>query len=331
MKPIACAIMLMGAFLLYGIKLRAQHPPGKIPLIIFDTDMGPDYDDVGAITVLHALAARGECKILATVASDGHSSIAPTIEAFNQYFKQPGIPVGAAVAGAPDFTSDNHWNDSLVTRFLKKPRSNPYPPALDVYREVLSRQADNSVTIITVGFTSNIRALLQSKPDRFSVLSGMELVKRKVKNWVAMAGGFPQGREFNVEKDAAASFEVFSKWPKPILFSGFEIGQSIATGSRVAKGDAVKNPVAWAYRYNLGSYDKNPQANRPSWDQTAVLCAVRQPEKYFYVNGPGKFKVDETGYNTWSPQPGGLHYFLSHKYPYETIAAVIEDLMLHIP
>lgn len=33
--------------------------------------MGPDYDDVGAIAILHALADLGECEILATLASDG--------------------------------------------------------------------------------------------------------------------------------------------------------------------------------------------------------------------------------------------------------------------
>jgi len=30
--------------------------------IIIDTDIAPDYDDVGAIAVLHSLADRGEAK-----------------------------------------------------------------------------------------------------------------------------------------------------------------------------------------------------------------------------------------------------------------------------
>ena len=34
--------------------------------IILDTDISPDYDDVGAMAVLHALAKRGEAEILAT-------------------------------------------------------------------------------------------------------------------------------------------------------------------------------------------------------------------------------------------------------------------------
>jgi purine nucleosidase len=82
--------------------------------------MGPDYDDVGAIAILHNLAAKGECEILATVASDGQTSIAPTIELFNRYFKKPDIPIGIAAADAPTIEAGNHWNDSLINRFDKE-------------------------------------------------------------------------------------------------------------------------------------------------------------------------------------------------------------------
>lgn len=33
--------------------------------IIFDTDLGPDYDDVGALAFLHAMADSGKAEILA--------------------------------------------------------------------------------------------------------------------------------------------------------------------------------------------------------------------------------------------------------------------------
>lgn len=146
-----------------------------------------------------------------------------------------------------------------------------------------------------------------------------------------MAGGFPQGKEFNVETDALASLEAFSKWPKPILFSGFEIGQHILTGAGTAEGNTSKSPVAWAYSYNLKTYDKNPQTNRPSWDQTAVLCAVRGAENYFNVKGPGKFIVDDKGFNTWNQETGGAHYFITQKDPFERTAEVIEALMQYKP
>lgn len=304
----------------------AEHTPE----IIFDTDMGPDYDDVGAIAVLHALADSGECEILATVASDAHPSIAPTIEVFNRYFGQDNLPVGVATPGAPDFTAANGWNDTLINNFAPDLRMKSYPSAVNVYRRILAGQPDNSVTIVTVGFLSNISALLDSQPDEYSELNGVDLVKAKVKQLVAMAGGFPEGGEFNVNQHAAASINTFDKWPKPILFSGFEIGSKIFTGGK-AGARTGNDPVTKGYAYNLKTYTKDGESNRQSWDQTAVLVAVRNPSDYFYVNGPGKFEVREDGYNTWNPTVDAGHYFISHKYPYDHIAEAIEMLMLHQP
>src|SRR5690625_1228115 len=84
----------------------AQGVSQAVPQIIFDTDMVPDYDDVGALAVLHALAAEGECDILATVSSNGHSTTAPTIEVINRYFGRSDIPIGVPGSHAPDFTAD---------------------------------------------------------------------------------------------------------------------------------------------------------------------------------------------------------------------------------
>ncbi len=39
-----------------------------------------------------------------------------------------------------------------------------------------------------------------------------------------MAGGFPEGREFNVYIDSASSKYVFENWPGEVIFTGFEIG-----------------------------------------------------------------------------------------------------------
>lgn len=46
--------------------------------IIFDTDIAPDYDDVGAMALLHAFADRGEANILATISCNAFETTAPT-------------------------------------------------------------------------------------------------------------------------------------------------------------------------------------------------------------------------------------------------------------
>lgn len=333
LKPLL--IVVLAAIFFLGSCFPMEKPTqgemaASIPKIIFDTDMGPDYDDIGAIAVLHALADEGECEILATVSSDGHPSIAPTIELFNRYFGRDSLPIGVPGPGAPDFTAPNNWNDTLINIFSPELRGKHYPGAVAVYRKVLAAQPDSSVTVVTVGFTSNISALLNSEADEYSNLNGVDLVKAKVKRWVAMAGAFPQGSEFNVEEHAEASINAFNKWPRPILFSGFEIGVNILTGGKVAQKN-TQSPVVRGYAYNLKTYTAEGEKNRPSWDQTAVLAAVRNPSDYFYVNGPGKFIIHENGSNAWDPETDAQHYFLSHKYPYQHIAEAIEALMMTEP
>ena len=91
------SFILMLAFLMVsGLQKTGFAQNSSEPVkIIFDTDMGPDFDDVGAITILHNLAAKGDCEILATMASDGYPYIAPTLEVFNRYFGKPDIPIGS--------------------------------------------------------------------------------------------------------------------------------------------------------------------------------------------------------------------------------------------
>ena len=331
MKKHLILILAINLFLLFP-KTGFSQKQKETVKVIFDSDMGPDFDDVGAITILHALAAKGECEILATMASDGYPYIGPTLEVFNRYFQKPNIPIGVPGADAPSFSCPNHWNDSLVVKYLPKLKTNKdYPSATEVYRKVLAAQKDHSVVIVTVGFLTNLSALLHSTADQFSPLSGKELVALKVKKWVAMAGGFPEGNEFNLNQHASASVYTIQNWPTPILFSGFEIGANIMTGNKVSTQGTNGSPVQWAYHYCLSNYEKKQSLNRNSWDHTAVLCAVRNPEDYFYVLGQGTVVCNPDGSNTWNPEKNSNHSFLVHKFPYQKIAGILDDLMLYEP
>jgi len=300
--------------------------------IIFDTDMGPDYDDIGAIALLHAFANQGKIEILATVSSDAHKDIPGTIEVYNKYFKRGDIPVGQTYSPlAPNFTAANNWNEQIIKKFEPALLNKKYESSVSIYRKVLAEQPDNSVTIVTVGFMTNISDLLQSKADKYSNLTGIELLEKKVKNWVAMAGGFPQGREFNIHEDAESGVYAFDHFPKPILFTGFEIGDKIKTGGKIAEQKLESSPVSVGYQINLVSYAKEAVKARSSWDQTAVLIAAENPEKYFYLSGPGTMKTEKDGSNYWEPSAQGKHKFIIHKYPYKKLEEVIDKLMLEQP
>ena len=76
--------------------------------IIFDTDMIGDYDDVGAMAVLHKLADQGECEILATVSSTHSNASAGTVELLNAWYGRPDIPVGAVKGAGVGGGSEKH-------------------------------------------------------------------------------------------------------------------------------------------------------------------------------------------------------------------------------
>ena len=56
--------------------------------VIFDTDVGGDVDDAGALAVLHALADRGEIELLAMGVVIGHEAAVPFVHAVNTWYGQ---------------------------------------------------------------------------------------------------------------------------------------------------------------------------------------------------------------------------------------------------
>jgi inosine-uridine nucleoside N-ribohydrolase len=107
------------------------------------------------------------------------------------------------------------------------------------------------------------------------------------------------GHEFNVAVDAASSKKVFSEWPTPVIMSGFEIGEKILTGIRLINNDSIRNsPVKDAFRIAL-TKDSNT-VGRNSWDETAVLVAVRGLEPWFSYRRLN-FDVKEDGKNVVMP------------------------------
>ena len=222
---------------------------------------------------------------------------------------------------------DDYWVINLPKKYYHETKSaDDAPDAVSVYRKILSNQPDESVNIITVGFLTNMAALLQSQPDEYSDLTGMELVKKKVKLLTSMAGTFPKGWEFNVFTDSTASVTVFEQWPTPVLLSGFEIGVNILTGKRLIATDVENSPVKDAFSMGL-TVDTE---GRMSWDQTAVLVGVRGCREYFDTVR-GRMIVASNGSNTWEDDPDGPHDRLIWKMPKEEVARIIEDMMMHQP
>jgi inosine-uridine nucleoside N-ribohydrolase len=302
----------------------------KVVKIIFDTDLGPDYDDVGALAFLHAMADSGKVDILATVSSNKHDLVAPSINVINTYFGRGELPVGAPKTDGVNLGSSQHWADSIVDRYPHSIKStSDVADAVEIYRKTLSAQPDKSVTIVTVGFLTNLNNLLNSKPDNFSPLAGKDLVIRKVKRLVSMAGRFPEGREFNIYMDSSASKYVYENWPGEVIFTGFEIGSEIHTGLKLINSDIKNSPVKDVFRISipLSTEDKN---GRMSWDETAVLIGVYGTESFFDTVR-GKIVVYPDGSNAWENSPNGKQFYVKQKMPIPQISAFIEARMMHQP
>lgn len=324
-------VMILFAFT-YSCKAQQKHK-AAVP-VIFDTDIGPDYDDVGAMALLHAMADSGECNILATIASNKHERIAAVLDVLNTYFNRPGIPIGVVRGNAVDMKAPQKWDSIIVARYPHDTKKNEQATdALKLYRKILAAQPDNSVTIITVGFLTNMANLLQSTPDEFSPLNGKDLIVKKVKHLVCMAARFDaemgKFKEFNVVKDAAASKIAFDNWPTPIIFSGFEIGVKIHSGLPVMNSSTITNsPVKDAFAQSI-PLDPNDKNGRMSWDETAVLVAVRGYEKYFNVV-KGRIICNADGSNGWDTS-GTRDLYLTPKMPIPDMEKILNGLIMHQP
>jgi inosine-uridine nucleoside N-ribohydrolase len=314
--------------MLLALNATTQAQKKQAVPVILDTDIGPDYDDVGAVALLHALADAGEARPLAIMASNRNELVGPTIDVLDTYFGRPDLPIGAPKgADAPDRGAPQKWPGMLVKKYPHHINStSEVPDAIPLYRKILAAQPDKSVTIVTVGFLTNLADLLDSKGDVYSSLTGVELIRKKVKQLVSMAGSFPKGREFNVLVDSAASEKVFLHWPTPVIYSGFEIGRQIITGQQLTASENLQSPVKDVFALCMAFSDEDHNG-RKSWDQTAVLAAVRGVSPYFGLQR-GQI-VLKGGNNEWKDDPAGDQAYLTMKMSAEEIRGIIEGMMMH--
>ena len=344
---------------------RCAREPVKV---VFDTDMITDFDDVGALACLHAMADAGECEILATVSATRGNASVGAIEVINHYYGRGELPVGApkgmgvlgAFAGAKEKVNPKsplgekgpgdggHYKYRKLCadypQWVKHLDADDAPDANEVYRKVLAAAPDHSVVICSVGFLTNLRRLLETKGDAISPLSGRDLVAQKVKYWVAMACWYPRGREYNSMFDAQSSRIVLEDWPTPVYFSDWQYGGDLFAGRAVAEQVGPNNPVKDVFAGAIPSratVAKDPAlwqercfgiGGRSAWDETAVLAAVRGPESYFNVHRGTYQMVGDTGENYWIPdEEAGPHARLTEKLNKAEVGRIIDELICRSP
>lgn len=271
--------------------------------IIMDTDMGPDCDDAGALAVLikllkdRGLTLDGVVNCTANPRSNG------VIKAILAFCGSEGTRVGQT--DRKDLLPDNSaYAGPVAEKYLGPEPDLTAEKAEDMYVDLLARAENDSVIIVSTGMLNNISALV----DRYPVL-----LKDKVHCLVAMAGAFPEGREYNVYTDAAAAQNVFARFPAPIVCSGFEVGKDIRTGYKTAPKNAAENPIYDCYRLHTAGSAIAGDCTRESWDLTAVQFAVEGESDCYRLSHRMAITVDGQGKNTVKPDGHGDRFYLKLK------------------
>jgi len=84
------------------------------------------------------------------------------------------------------------------------------------------------------------------------------------------------------------------------VFSGFEVGNAILYPHRSIEQDyhyVAHHPVAEAYKL----YMKMPY-DRPTWDLTSTLYAIRKERSSFNLSPPGRVVVEDGGVTRFRPK-----------------------------
>ncbi|NNE00807.1 MAG: nucleoside hydrolase, partial [Pirellulaceae bacterium] len=151
-----------------------------------------------------------------------------------------------------------------------------------------------------------------------SDLDALELVKKKVKLLSIMAGAFRQKvnkegqlydhKEYNIVKDIPAAKALVQDWPTPIIWSGFEIGKNLTYPHESILRDyryVSHHPLPEAYTLYIP-----PPHDRPTWDLTSVLQAVRPDHGYFDLSASGRVSVADDGLTTFTESADGRDRYL---------------------
>jgi len=316
-----CYLFLLAALCGGSVMIQCTtetRTESKAVPVIFDTDVGNDIDDVLALQMLLNYEEQGKVDLLGITISKAYPRVIEYVDAYCNFNGYPGIPMGYVYDG-PNPEQGGYVSQTLDTlidgqHILHPQRTvrDSLPEAYLLMRKLLAGQEDNSVVMIAVGPETNLARLLQSQPDEYSPLNGVELVSRKVKLLSVMAGLFTEAFDFpewNVVQDLAATQTVFSTWPGQVVASGWETGNKLLYPHQSILhdfADSDKHPMCVSYKI----YDKMPY-DRQTWDLTSVLYAIEPDQNHFQLSQTGRVTIGETGKSVFVADPAGKHRFLT--------------------
>lgn len=247
--------------------------------VILETDFCTDCDDVAALSLLCGQAKAHPLDFTLDGVSVNVSGPfeARAVRASLDHFGMGDVPIGVTDDEPPRSGNGSRYLETLAAHCPDYVHDGL--TALDLYRDVLRRVPDGSLTIISIGFFNTLAAALRDDP---------ELFHRKVRAAVIMAGGFgPRADhcEFNVVGHLDAAREFVRDFKGQMVFVGFECGVSVMT-------DLTGFPEGTG-NFLLEAFEKrsNDAMRHPSWDPITVDLALHgedaRTSAFAYGDGTG--------------------------------------------
>ncbi len=288
-----------------------------VPLVILDTDIGSSTDDLFTLEMLCRYEQQGLCRLLGVVVDREGEDCAACADVMNTYFGHGDVPIGLVRDGIknpkvwvdykalPTYTQAN--GTPLFTQTVSDYSS--LPDGWQLYRRLLTEQPDHSVSICSIGFTVCLAQLLESGGDNYSPLSGVELVRQKVKCLYIQGGSFGQSPEpdynFLQALDFAKTF--FRLWPSDvdIIFDPMETGNSIEYLPEQVIAD-----VSWTDAHPIKQVYMQCDCNtgQKMWDPLTVINAV-EGDDLFTLTERGTVVLNDEGAVIFTPSPTGNSRF----------------------
>lgn len=302
-KWMMVAILICGSSLLSSCTTDNEDNPAQseqkeykgVPLVILDTDIGSSTDDLFTMEMAYRYEDEGRCKLLGIVVDREGEDYAALADVMNTYFGHANVPIGLERNGikTPRVFIDYRNLYKLTTgkgEPMFKQTVSDYstlPDGWKLYRQLLASQPDHSVSICSLGFVSCLTQLLASEPDDLSPLSGVELVRQKVKCLYLMAGIFTSSEEpeYNFLQAPEFAKKFFELWPRDVdaVFSPMEVGNEIEYKPETVISDISRtdiHPIKQVYmNYNCDTGQK-------MWDPMTLIQAVE---------GDAMFSLSERG------------------------------------
>ena len=245
-----------------------------VPLIILDTDIGSSTDDLFSLEMLYYYQQQGRCKLLGVVVNREGEECAACADVMNTYFNSGNVPVG------------------LVRNGIKQPKVWINYKALPDFKN-----ADSTPMFA--------HSIVESVGDAYSPLSGVELVRRKVKCLYIQGSSYGVSPEpdynFLQGMDFAKTF--FRLWPSDvdIIFDPMETGNGIEYLPEQVIAD-----ISWTDQHPIKQVYTvcNCNTGQKMWDPLTVINAV-EGDGLFTLSERGTVVLNDDGTAIFTPSATG--------------------------